>query len=106
MATKNPSCTLISCSWQLCSRAASASQIGWVRKLKIGFQTVKQITTPTMNAASDHMIRVRSSARCSISGAEVSSISSRGVIPRSSAPDSGPGLGSGLGPLGGARPGQ
>ena len=53
MATKKPSCSLISTSPQSCCRLASASQIGWVMKLKIGFHTEKQITMQTMNAASE-----------------------------------------------------
>jgi hypothetical protein len=42
--------------------------------MKTGFQKVKQITMPAMNAISDQISRDRSSARCSISGAWESSI--------------------------------
>ena len=53
-----------------------AEHSGWVRKLKIGFQTVKQSTIAIMKATAEWIRRVRNSARCSISGALLSSISS------------------------------
>ena len=76
IATKKPSCSLIRISPQSSwPRSAMAEHSGSVRKLKIGFQTVKQITMPMMKAMTEWMSRVRSSARCSINGAELSSIS-------------------------------
>ncbi len=76
-ATKKPSCRRIRIRPQSsCPRSAMAEHSGWVRKLKIGFQTVKQMIMPMMKATTEWISRVRSSARCSISGALLSSISS------------------------------
>ena len=58
-----------------CSTSSSAS--GAARKLKIGPATVKAAIIATQKATSELISRVRSSARCSISGAVVSSICRR-----------------------------
>ena len=51
------------------------------KKSKIGFHTVKQMIMPTMKARTELINRCRNSARCSIKGAELSSISLSSLMP-------------------------
>ena len=54
IATKNPSCSFISIRPQSeCPRSAIAEHKGCVKKSKMGFQIVKQIIMPIINATKE-----------------------------------------------------
>jgi hypothetical protein len=82
--TKNCSCGAVKISSGLCPRATSTLMSGSWMKPRMGWATVKQATIATTKASTDRISRVRSSARCSISGAELSSIWSSALMIRPS----------------------
>ena len=77
--TKNFSCGAVKINRGSSPRERRMSAIGSARNSKIGSAIVKHATIATKKATTLRMSRVRSSVRCSINGAALSSISASGA---------------------------